>query len=313
MLNNLLAILLFPGFLFLSIFGLVAEYADRKIYARLQNRVGPPIFQPLADFIKLIAKEEIIPTDANPTMFKLAPLFALTAVVTAIFNIPLWNTGALFSFTGDAIVVLYLLTLPTLCFFIGGWYSSSLFARIGSVRAVTALFSYEVPLFIGVLSSAMLADSWSLSEMAVFYEKHPWFWLFNLLGFGIALTALLGKLEKGPFDIPEAETEIVAGGFTEYSGRFLAILRMAIDIEMVVGASLLAAVFLPFGLNSGPVLGFILYVVKVFFIVALLSLMRTIVARLRIDQMIEFCWKYLVPLGMVQLLINFIIKGVILQ
>ncbi len=310
--NGLLSILIFPGLLFLGIFALIAEYADRKIYARLQNRVGPPFFQPLADFIKLLAKEEIIPEDANPQMFKLAPLFALAAVVTSVFYMPLWKTGALFSFTGDAIVVLYLLTIPTMAFFIGGWYSSSLFARIGSVRAVVALFSYEVPLFMGVLSSAMLADSWSLSGIALFYEKHPWFWLFNLIGFGVSLTALLGKLEKGPFDIPEAETEIVAGAFTEYSGRFLAILRLVIDMEMVVGASLLAAVFLPFGLTLVPAAGFILYVIKVFFVVALISLMRTVMARLRIDQMIEFCWKYLVPLGMLQLLINFLIKGVIL-
>lgn len=313
MINALIAILIFPGFLFLGVFGMIAEYADRKIYARLQNRVGPPFFQPLADFIKLVAKEEVIPEDANAVMFKLAPLFALTAVVTSILYIPIWGTGALLSFTGDAIVVLYLLTIPTLAFFIGGWYSSSLFARIGSVRAVTALFSYEVPLFMGVLSSAMLADTWSLSAMAVYYEKHPWFWLFNLLGFAVSITALLGKLEKGPFDIPEAETEIVAGGFTEYSGRFLAILRMAIDIEMVVGASLLAAVFLPFGLTLGPAAGFIIYLIKILFVVALISLMRTVVARLRIDQMIEFCWKYLVPLGMLQLLINFLLKGVILQ
>lgn len=312
MINALLAILVFPGFLFLSAFSLAAEYADRKIYARLQNRVGPPFFQPLADFIKLIAKEEIIPEDANPQMFKLAPLFALTAAVTAFFYIPLWGANALFSFNGDAIVVLYLLTIPTLAFFIGGWYSSSLFARIGSVRAITALFSYEAPLFMGILSSAMLADSWRLSGIASFYETHPWFWLFNIIGFGVALTALLGKLEKGPFDIPEAETEIVAGGFTEYSGRFLAILRMTIDIEMVVGASLLAAVFLPFGLAVGPVIGFILYLLKVLFVVALISLMRTVVARLRIDQMIEFCWKYLVPLGMLQLLIDLLLKVVIL-
>jgi NADH-quinone oxidoreductase subunit H len=310
--NGLISILIFPGFLFLSIFAMIAEYADRKIYARLQNRVGPPFFQPLADFIKLLAKEEIVPEDANPQMFKLAPLFALAAVVTAALYMPMWNAGALFSFTGDAIVVLYLLTIPTMAFFIGGWYSSSLFARIGSVRAVVALFSYEVPLFMGVLSSAMLADSWSLSGIALFYEKHPFFWLFNLIGFGVSLTALLGKLEKGPFDIPEAETEIVAGAFTEYSGRFLAILRMVIDIEMVVGASLLASVFLPFGLTLVPAAGFILYVIKVLFVVALLSLMRTVVARLRIDQMIEFCWKYLVPIGMLQLLINFVLKGVIL-
>ena len=313
MINALFSILILPGFLFLGLFAIIAEYADRKIYARLQNRVGPPFFQPLADFIKLIAKEEIIPEDANVQMFKLAPLFALTAAVTSILYIPLWSTGAVFSFSGDAIVVLYLLTIPTLAFFIGGWYSSSLFARIGSVRAVTALFSYEVPLFMGVLSAALLSDSWKLSDIAMFYDKHPWLLLLNIIGFAIALTALLGKLEKGPFDIPEAETEIVAGGFTEYSGRFLAVLRMTIDMEMVVGASLLAAVFLPFGLNFGPAIGFILYILKVLFVVALLSLMRTIVARLRIDQMIEFCWKYLVPLGMVQLLINFIVKAVILR
>ena len=100
-----------------------------------------------------------------------------------------------------------------------------------------------------------------------------------------------------PFDIPEAETEIVAGSFTEYSGRLLALFRLAIDIEMVVGASLLAAVFLPFGLTFGPVVGFVLYLVKVLFVVALLSLLRTMFARLRIDQMINFCWKYCGPGG----------------
>jgi NADH-quinone oxidoreductase subunit H len=313
MFNGLFAILIFPGILFLFVLALVGEYEDRKLYARLQNRVGPPMFQPLADLIKLVAKEEVIPEDANKTMFKLAPLFALTAAIASILYIPMWSANARFSFYGDAIVVLYLLTIPTLSFFIGGWYSSSLFARIGSVRAVTALFSYEVPLFIGILSSAMLADSWSLSGIAAFYQSHPTFWICNLIGFGVALTALLGKLEKGPFDIPEAETEIVAGGFTEYGGRFLAILRLTLDIEMVVGASLLAAVFLPFGLELPPAAGFVLYLVKVAFVVGLVSLMRTVAARLRIDQMIEFCWKYLVPLGMAQLIINFLIKGIILR
>jgi len=311
MISSLFYILIFPGFLFLSVFGLIAEYVDRKFYARLQNRVGPPWFQPLADFIKLVSKESIIPKDANPAMFQLAPLFALTAASVSILYIPLWGISSLSSFSGDLIVVLYLLTIPTLAFFIGGWYSSSLFARIGSVRAVTQLFSYEVPLFIGVLTAALLADTWSISGIAAYYTNHPWFWLFNLIGFGVSLTALLGKLEKGPFDIPEAETEIVAGSFVEYSGRFLAILRMAINTEMVVGASLLAAVFLPFGLMLNPVAGFILYILKVLFIVAVLSLSRTVVARLRIDQMIEFCWKYLVPLAVLQLLINFILKGVL--
>ncbi|MFA4888611.1 MAG: complex I subunit 1 family protein [Candidatus Omnitrophota bacterium] len=307
----ILKILIFPGLLFLFIVALAAQFIDRKISARLQNRIGPPWFQPLADFIKLLGKEDIVPDEANQRMFKLMPLFALASVVTAFFYIPLWQGYALLSFSGDVIVVLYLLTLPTLTFFIGGWYSTSLYARIGSVRALMQLFAYEVPLFAGILAAALLADTWSLSEMAVFYQKHPGFWVFNLVGFCVSLIALLGKLEKVPFDIPEAETEIVSGCFVEYSGRHLGFFRLSLDIEMVVGASLMAAVFLPFGMQLKPVLGFALFLLKILFIVSLISLARTVVARVRIDQMIKFCWKYLAPLALFQLLLNLILKGVI--
>jgi len=306
-------LLVFPGFLFLSAFGLAAEFLDRKLYARLQNRIGPPWFQPLADFIKLASKEEIIPDEANPTIFKLMPVLAITATVTSFFYIPSWSQKALFSFSGDLIVVLYLLTIPTLSFFLGGWYSTSLYSKIGAVRALTQLFAYEVPLLMSLLAPALLADTWSLSEMAVFYSVHPWYLLFNLLGFAISMIALLGKLEKVPFDIPEAETEIVAGTFTEYSGRLLGLFRLGIDIEAVVGASLLAAIYMPFGLGIGPVLGFPLFLLKVTAIIAMLSLSRTIFARLRIDQMVRFCWKYLAPLAFLQLLISLTMKGFLVR
>ena len=307
----LFSLLIFPGLLFVSVFGLMAEFMDRKLYARLQNRVGPPWFQTFADFIKLLAKEDIVPAQANPRMFNLAPLFALTASVTVFLYIPLWKVESLFSFNGDIIMVLYLLTIPTLAFFIGGWYSTSLFARIGSVRAVTQLFAYEVPLFMSILSSALLADTWSLKEITVFYTRHPLYCLFNLIGFSISLITLLGKLEKVPFDIPEAETEIVAGAFTEYSGRRLALLRLSIDIEMVAGSALLVAVFFPFGLALSAVFGFIVFMAEVLIVIALLALLRTVVARLRIDQMIDFCWKYLVPFALLQLLLNLILKGIL--
>ncbi len=305
-------ILIFPGFLFLVIFSFLAEFLDRKLHARLQNRVGPPWYQPVADFIKLLAKEDIVPEDANPTMFKLVPMFALTAVISSIFYIPLWGKDALFSFKGDVIVVLYLLTLPTLSFFIGGWYSTSLFARIGSVRTIIQLFAYEVPLFMSVLSAVLLANTWSLSETAKFYSEHHWYWVFNLISFFVALIALMGKLEKSPFDIPEAETEIVAGTFTEYSGRLLAFFRLTLNIEMIVGASLLAAVFLPFWLDVNPFLGFVIFAMKVLFIVGLISIARTIFARMRIDQMISFCWKFIVPLTLLQVVINLILKDILL-
>ena len=126
-----------------------------------------------------------------------------------------------------------------------------------------------------------------------------------------------------PFDIPEAETEIVAGAFTEYSGKRLALFRLAISIEMVVGASLLAAVFLPFGTEIGSTIGFlggtkcyiaaalIVYLVKVFAVVAAIALARTVVARLRIDQMINFCWQYVAPAAFIQVLIDLIAKGLL--
>jgi NADH-quinone oxidoreductase subunit H len=311
MANALFHILIFPGFLFASVFSLMAEYVDRKLCAKLQNRIGPPWYQPFADFIKLVAKEDIIPQQADATVFTLMPIIAFTAVLTAFFGIPLWQTQALYSFNGDLVVVLYLLTIPTLTFFLGGWYARSVFSMIGAARSIIQLFAYEIPLFLSILAPAMMAGTLSLSEMTVFYSNHPWLILLNSVDFVIALIALLGKLEKVPFDIPEAETEIVAGCFTEYSGRLLAFFRIAIDMEMVAGASLLAAVFLPFGFNLGPALGFILYLVKVLFVVALLSLARTIFARLRIDQMINFCWKYLAPVAFLQLIVDLIVKGFI--
>ncbi len=313
MATQLFYLLIFPGFLFLSAFGLFAEYADRKIYARMQNRIGPPWFQPLADFIKLLGKETIIPESADRRIFLLMPVFALTAAVTSFLYIPMWDTHALVSFNGDAIVVLYLLTIPTVTFFLGGWSSNSMYSTIGAVRSITQLFAYEVPLFMGILAPSLLAGTWSLSEISAFYNAHSWYWLVNLPGLAIALIAVQGKLEKVPFDIPEAETEIVGGTFTEYSGRLLALLRMALDVEMVVVASLLAAVFLPFGLGYAPITGFIIYLIKVFFIIFLMALVRTVLARLRIEQMVNFCWKYLAPAGLLQLVVCLFVKGVMLQ
>jgi NADH-quinone oxidoreductase subunit H len=310
-LTALFNILVFPGFIFLSIMAFSAEYVDRKVYARLQNRIGPPVFQPFADFVKLASKQEIIPAEADSAMFRAMPLFAMAATATAFLYIPIWGAKSLFGFEGDLIVVLYFLLIPTVTFFLGGLYSSSLFSMIGAVRVVTQLFAYEVPLFLAVLSPALLAGTWSLSGITAFYGTHPWWWLFNLPGFAVGLVAVLGKLEKVPFDIPDAETEIVGGAFTEYSGRLLALFRMTIDMESVVAASLLAAVFLPFGLGLAPLLGFLVYLLKVLFVIGVLALLRTIMARLRIDQMMQFCWKVLAPVAFLQIILDLALKGVL--
>lgn len=302
-------IVVFPGFLFLLGFALAGEWLDRKLYARMQNRMGPPWFQPLADIVKLSAKEDTIPQGADRTVFKMMPVVALTATVVSVFYIPLWSTAALSAFTGDLIVVLYLLTIPTLTFFLGGWFSRSVYSLIGAARALSQLFAYEIPLLLAVLSPAMLAGSWSISEIAAFYAERWYLVPVNIIGFLVSMVALLGKLERVPFDIPEAETEVVAGSFTEYGGRFLALFRLCVDVEMIVGASLIAAIFLPFGLGLAPWLAFIIYLIKVEVLILLISFMRTIMARLRIDQMIDFCWKYLAPAAFLQLVVNLLLKG----
>jgi NADH-quinone oxidoreductase subunit H len=304
---SLYALLVFPGLLFLAFLGWTLEFVDRKLYARMQNRIGPPWFQPVADFIKLAAKEDLIPAEANPRMFKLMPVLALAAVLTAFLHIPLGNTQPPIAFEGSVVVVVYLLTIPTMTFFLGGWHSTSLYSMIGAVRTLTQLFAYEVPMLLAVLAPAVLARTWSLTKMAAFYDQHPFYAATNLIGFLVALVALQGKLERVPFDIPEAETEIVGGTFTEYSGRLLAIFRLAIDMELVAGASLVAAVFLPFGLGLAPLWGFLLYLLKVLFVVFLLALLRTVTARVRIEQMVAFCWKWLAPIALFQLLLSLVL------
>jgi len=317
-LKTLLYIFVYPGLVFLFVYSTFCEWFDRKVYARLQNRMGPThtgrwgILQPVADFIKLLAKEDIVPERADKTLFTLIPVFGIAAVATAMMLLPVWHYDlaqpSANSFSGDIIVLLYILTLPTLVFFLAAWSSTSYFSTIGGARVLTMLFGYEVPLFLTVLSPAIMAGSWRLAEIASFFQHKPLLLLPNIIGFIVSVICLQAKLERTPFDIPHAETEIVGGTFTEYSGKKLALFRLMTDIEMVAGSGLIATVFLG-GFPGGVILGFIYFVIKTLFIIFLLSLIRALTSRIRIDQVINFSWKYLAPLAVLQLLITIVLKG----
>ncbi|MCL1846740.1 MAG: NADH-quinone oxidoreductase subunit H [Coriobacteriia bacterium] len=306
-----LYILIFPGFLFLAFYGTVVEFVDRKIYARLQNRKGPPWFQPVADFIKLLGKETIVPTDANATLFKALPIITVAAVTTAFLSVPVWGTQAVMPFKGDMIVVLVLLLLLPLSFFAAGWNASSMYSTIGAQRVLTQLFAYEVPLLMALIGPAILCGSWSLSDIAAFYAAKPLFALLNLPGLVIWLLAAQGKLERVPFDTPEAETEIVAGAFTEYNGRHLAFFRLAVDMELVVLPAICGAVFIPL-FSANPFIGFVLFLLKTLVLLFLLTVLKAAMARLRVEQMMRFSWMVLLPLALVHLFINLIAKGLLL-
>ena len=320
LLEGLFYLLVFPGFLFLLAFGLFFEWVDRKVYARLQNRVGPPLFQPFADLVKLLGKEDIIPRNVDRILFQYTPLIAFAAVMTPIMNIPIWSARALYPLPGDLILVLYLISIPTLALFVIGWSSVSLYPLVGGFRAASMLFGFEVPLVLTCLSGGILAGSWSVSDITAYMARHPAMMILLLPGFIISLFALEAKLERSPFDIPHAESEIVGGTLTEYSGKKLAVMRLVDDIAMVVGASLIAAIFLGgflfldgslfwSGTDFTPFVNFLLFIAKSLLIVFLLGVVRTLFARLRIDQMLDFSWKYLATGGILQMFLALLYAG----
>ncbi len=309
---TLFKILVFPGFLFLTGYATLAEWFDRVWYARLQRRVGPPVYQPVADFFKLMAKEDLTPEKADRALFNLAPLFGFASVALAFLFVPIVSEGfaSRFAFGFDLVAVLYLLTVPTAVLFLAGWSSANVFGVVGSTRVLTQLFAYEVPLFAALLSPAMIAGSWQITEIVRHFRAHPSHIPLNLIPFCVALVALQGKLERVPFDIPEAETEIVGGPLTEYSGKKLALLRLMVDMELVVGLALIGALFLGgFVSPLGPVFSLFHFFWKTLLVLYLMTLVRTVFARLRIEQMVDFCWTWLLPATFLQFLLLLLLKG----
>jgi NADH-quinone oxidoreductase subunit H len=310
MLSGLFKLLIFPGMLFMIVYGMCMEFVDRKVYAKFQNRIGPPWYQPLADLLKLLGKEVIIPSGVKHERFRILPVISLASVIVAFIYVPVAGLTAADSFEGDLIIVLYFSMIPALMSFLAGWYSRSVYATIGSTRTLTQLFSYEAPLFVSLLTPALLAHSWSISAISAYYNQHPLYILLNIPAFVVAMTTIQGKLERVPFDQSEAETEIVSGVYVEYSGRLLALFRLASDCEMVLMFSLMAAIFLPF-VTGNPIIDFILYILKTCVLMLILTLVRATMGRLRMEQMATFCWQKVTPIALAEMLLIIILRGVL--
>ena len=303
-------LLVFPGFLFLLAYAFFFQFLDRKIAARMQNRVGPPLLQPFADFIKMLGKEVIDPDGVDRRAFDVAPILALAAVMTAFLYVPIVGNSPL-AFQGDLVLVLYLLTLPTIVLFLLGWLSRNVYSTVGGVRAVTQMFIYEVPFFLALLAPALMAGSWSITDIVAWEQSHVWFAILQPIGFVIAIIGLQAKLERTPFDIPEAETEIVAGPTTELTGRRLAVMKLTMDVSLGVGSALVVALFLggpllPWTIAPnwlGWIVGFLVFFAKTLAILLVLSSIKVATGRIRIDQLNEVGWKYLASAAIVQVAI----------
>jgi NADH-quinone oxidoreductase subunit H len=274
---------------------------------------GPAgLFQPLADFIKLLTKEEIRPRDAKRVIFDFAPLAAFAMMVFAMCFLPVDGASVISAggFNGDLIVILTFSTIASFLLFLSGWASSNPYGTISSARVLTQFLGYDIPLFIIALTPAFIAGSLSIFAIASYQAvKALPFIIMAPWAFVLFLIAVQAELEKDPFDVPDSESELVGGIETEYTGAKLAFLHLTRDVQIVFGAALVVELFL--GGFYGPVIGgfpafwySLWFVLKLLAVVLVTEYITTLFARLRIDQVLSANWKIILPLAVASLMLT---------
>lgn len=257
------------------------------------------------------------PNAVDRWLFTITPLLTFTLSLIPLFLIPILDPVAIISFDGDLVFILFITTLTTLTMFLSAWASTNQFSTLGGTRLALQMLGYEIPLTLAVFGPALSARSLSLSHIVISQTTNHWYLITQPLGFIIVVISLLAELHFAPFDIPQAETEIVTGWLTEFSGRKLALLKMAKDFEMVIASALLVTLYLggPIGPTSPigpssiyPPLWFLLKFIGCIF---LFSNLRAVFGRFRIDHVLVGAWKYLTPLALLQIIFIQLTIGVI--
>lgn len=303
-------LLVFPGVFLLLVLAFFYEWIDRKFFARLQNRYGPSytgpfgLFQPVADFVKLLSKEDIVPIACEKAIFSITPILYFALPLTALFIIPVSGQPSLVAFEGDLIFMMFIFTLIVVTVFLAGWGSANQFGIVGGVRAALQMLSYEIPLGLAMIGPAIAAKSFSISTIAQWQSENlSWGIWLQPIGFAVIIVGLLAELEFVPFDIPEADTEIVAGWRTEFSGRKLALFRLGRDLELVLASAVIVSLYLGGAQQLGFAPAVFTFIIKTVFVVLMFSFLRAVFARFRIDQMTAGMWKYLLPLAILQIIL----------
>jgi len=294
---------------------------ERKLLGRFQSRIGPNrvgprgLLQPLADVLKLLSKEQSTPETAVPWMMALAPVISIVTAVATLAVIPfgppgVWG-GNLGLYGIDVpIGLLYFLAFGSLAFYglmLGGWASGSKYSFLGAMRSAAQLISYEVALGLSLLGVAMTAGSLSIVDI-VQDQGDIWFVVPQFVGFLIFLVAGFAESARPPFDLPEADAEIVSGYNTEFGGMRFGSFFMAEYIEVVIISGIAAACFFGGWHGPGPeALGPLWMLLKLLFFVFLFIWVRATLPRLRYDQLMSFGWKVLLPLATLNVLVTAIV------
>jgi len=289
-------------------------YGERKVVARFQQRLGPTrtgpagLFQAFADAAKLLTKEDLRPRNADRWVFEFAPFLTFIPVFVVLMSLPFAKDWGVRNLGLGLFFVFAVLGLNIVGILMAGLGSGSKYALIGAVRAAAQMISYEIPLVVSLLAVAMLAGTLNLNIIAALQEDRP-FILIQPLAFVIFFTAMLSELHRAPFDIPVAESEIVGGYFVEYSGIRWSMFQLA-EYASLWGFSIFGSVvFLggwafPFGEDWGWGWQLALTFIKSLGFIIAIFWVRVTVPRLRIDQLMNFCWKVLIEVSFALLLVN---------
>lgn len=307
MAKTLFYFVVFPGFLFTALVGILVSWIDRKVTARVQWRVGPPVLQPLYDFVKLLGKETIVPQAGSRLTFLLSPLFGLAAVTIVSTLLWLVMISPEKTFLGDLIVVIYLLTIPSICVIIGGFASGNPLASLGASREMKMILAYELPFIMAIFTPVIKAQGIiRLGDLLQYQWANSIFlnsWS-GLIAFVVAIICMQAKLALVPFDIPEAETEIIAGPYIEYSGVPLALYKLTHWMMLFVVPMFLVIMFMGgIVFSTWHVLWGIL---KYVLLLVIIILMRNTNPRLRIDQAIKFFWGPMTILAVIGVILAFL-------
>lgn len=311
--------------------GAYMTWGERKLCARFQVRYGPNrtgpfgILQPLADAVKAIFKEEIIPSGVDKVLYLMGPGISFAAVLITFAVIPFGPEVSLFGqrvglWIGDVSVgLLFLLAIAGLGSYgivLGGWSSNNKYSLLGALRAAAQMISYELPLGIALLGVVLIVGSLNLNRIVEFQGGWPLV-VVQPLGFLLFLIAILAESNRSPFDLPETENELVSGFMTEYGGIKFALYFIAEYTAMVVNSAIVATVFLggwkwPAVLSDlHPLVGVGLFVVKVLLVLFLYVWIRASVPRVRYDKFMRFCWKFMVPLAFANLVVTAVVVALL--
>lgn len=311
-LSAFLALIAIVALMTLTVLALI--YFERKLAARIHMRMGPMrvgphgTLQSLADAVKLIGKEDLRPAKADRWVFELAVFAVFVPSFLAFVAIPFTRDWAVSFLDLGLFYVVAVTGLSFLGFLMAGWASDNKYALLGGLRAAAQLISYEIPLVLALLAVSMIAGTLNLSEIVSFQGKVPLI-VWQPLGFFIFIVAVLAELERQPFDIPTAESEVVGGPFIEYSGIRWSMFFLSSYASLFIYSLLGAVVFLggwlwPLGDDAGVGLQIVWTFLKTSLLILAFIWFRFTFPRLRIDQLMSYCWKVLIPLAFLQIFMN---------